>query len=1198
MTERKFVVSRRVVHAASGASVLAMALALSAAPLAAQDRPSCDEALVPQPEECRRANSDVVVLMPTGENAELIDSYPAAGLAGEGFSISIDGSPVAGGPPPRDGKRQSDIAAAAADVDVRFDGLVSQPMLNVATRDLRGAFRAGERVTFSAFTNYPAYVARAEIRIIDRKARGRPVVATIPTAPNGLAEWTMPAEGPSELAYVLRVYDAAGRYDETMPLSLTRSDKATETHATTGMVVAAGTGEDRSRTRNILVHGGQITVSGRGIAGGTVSVMGETVPVDATGSFVTSRILPAGRHQVTVSADGRDIVRDVEIVPSQWFYVGIIDLTAGKRLRDDLASADPAYKSTYVDGRLAFYAKGRTQRGYQITGSVDTGEGDISDLFSRLDQKDPRKVIQRLGPNDVYPTYGDDSSAYDDAPTSGRFYLKVERDRSSLTWGDFKANVDGAELLRNVRSLYGAELRYASRSVTDKGEAKGKVTLYAAQPDTLPQRDILRGTGGSVYFLSRQDINGASENLTIETVDPVTGRVVQRQTLVAGTDYQIDYIQGVVTLSRPLSSSSSGGAVISSGAAGAYDNNLVAQYEYTPTAGSLDGASAGGRAEVWAGDRLRLGVTAMTETTGSASQRMAGADLRYELGTLSYVEAEVAQSTGPGFGRSISTDGGLTIAASGSTVSKRALAWRLDSQLDLAELGATKPGKLGFYAEKKGAGFSTLTEDITQDQWLVGMTSTIELTPSLSFGLDAERFDKAGGDGKTSAELRLAYRLDDRWTVTGAVGFLDQTKLADPRETGKRTDLAVRLDYKAGDDLSLYGFGQATANVSGGIGRNDRLGLGFDAALSEKVKVAGEISGGSKGAGARARLSYAPTADDEVYLGYTLDPTRTGAGYQLVGQDEGTIVVGGRWKQSDAVSIFQENNWDLFGNRHSLTRTFGVTYTPDARWTYSGAVETGKVRDAANGDFDRTALSFGLAYADDDRETGRVRLEYRTEDGNGLAQDRKTWAVSAGYEDRINDNWRFIATLDGLYSDSNASNFLDGQYLEGSLGYAYRPTDNDRLNVLMRYTYLRDLPGADQVTASGSQNGPLQVSQVASIDANYDLTPKLTIGGKFGFRAGKTAPRATRVFTNSTAQLAILRLDWHVVHAWDALAEVRLLRTEGVSTDESGGMLALYRHFGNNAKIGLGYEFGKVSDDVTAIDYSAKGVFLNVVGKF
>ncbi len=1175
-----------------------------ALPAVAQDD-GCSDVLMPQPAGCERANSDVVVQMPTGANTELVTSAPGGDFGAQGFSISIDGDTVAGAPAPRGARRTADLSNAARDIDLRYDGLDMRRLLNVSTDDLRASYRAGEGVTFRASANYPAYIKRAELRIIDRSARGRPVVATVPISPNGTANWVMPENGTGELAYVLRVYDGKGRYDETQPLELNRTDRAFETHSTVrGDIIAAGEGEDRTRIRNIPTGSGGITTTGTVAPGSTVRILGENIPVDASGRFVSSRILPAGTYTVPVqiTRNGRTetIIRDVEIPHREIFGVGLIDLTFGKRLKDDLASANPDYDSTYSEGRIAGYVTGKTERGYRYSLSADTGNGPLDEIFQRLDEKDPRRVIQRMDPDDVYPTYGDDSSAYDDAPTSGRIYARVERNNTRLTWGDFKAGITGTDLLSSTRALYGLEVRHQSQNVTTDGDARLAVTAYVASPDTLPQRDILRGTGGSIYFLSRQDINGGSETVAIQVVDPVTNRVISNQQLTEGVDYRIDYIQGVILLNNPLSSSTSGPSLISSGNVGSYDVNLVSQYEYTPTIGSLDGASIGGRVEVWATDHLRFGTTVMSENTGIADQEMRSVDLRYELGEHSYVEFEVAETEGPGFGRTLSSDGGLTLTNSGPVAAGRARAYRFDAAFDFEELGFTMPGTLGLYYDHKKNGFSTLAENITEDQTLWGLNAKFDVSSDLSIGIDYEDFDKAGGDKRTTAEIRFAYQIDDTLSVEAALAHLDQFEAGNALNSGSRTDVALRLNYQDNPDRLYYVYGQGTVDRSGGVAANNRIGVGFDGRLSEKLALAAEASDGSGGFGAKVKLSYSPTADNEVYLGYTLDPTRTGFNNSSLLGSAATeeITIGSRYKLSETVSVYGENNWDIFGDRQSLTRAYGVKYTPNAQWTYSGGIESGRVRDSVAGNFDRDAISFGLAYAYEDLQDARIRLEYRTEDGVGIAQDRDTWALTASYSHKVNPDWRLLFNLDALISDSDQSSFRDGEYIEASLGYAYRPIDNERLNMLFRYSYLHDLPGADQVTVTGNTNGAQQRSHVLSVDAIYDLTPKLSIGGKYGYRVAKTAPRGTNAFVDNAAHLGVIRFDWHVVHKWDVLAEGRILKSTDTNVTETGAVLGVYRHFGNNAKVGIGYEWGEVSDDLTNIDYEGQGIFLNLIAKF
>lgn len=1134
------------------------------------------------------------VSVPVGANTELADGTPGAGFNDLGFSISIDDGPVAGAAPPPLADRSNDIRAERANVAVRYDGLDTTRRLNVSTDDLRASYRAGETVTFRSSMNYPAYVARTEVRILDRSRRGNPVVATVPIAANGTADWTMPSDGQDDYAYVLRTYDAAGRYDETQPLALMRTDRAFPTHSMAGApFVAAGEGEDRTRIRRIPVSGGTVTVSGTDARpGGTVRVNGEAVPVDARGRFVTTRILPAGDRVVTVDIDGQRYRRDVTIPASEWFRVGIIDITAG--WRDD-GSIDE--EETYVDGRAAIYAKGKTQGGWTITGSLDTGNGPIEDIFDRLNDKDPRRVIERLRENDddLYPTYGDDSTFFDDTPSQGRIYLRVENETARFTWGDFKAGINNGGLISNTRDLYGAELRYQAPSVTERGDPRWSAQIYAASPETAVQRDILRGTGGSVYFLRRQDITGGSVNVTVENIDPDTGRVVSSTTLTEGVDFRVDHLQGVLILTGPVGTTTSDGGLVTDGT-GTFDQNLVVQYEYTPVAGTGDATAFGGRVEAWATDRLRFGATLMTESAGTDDQQIGGADIRYQLSDQSYAELEFARSDGPGIARSTSTDGGLSITTTGGGLAE-ADALRFGSRFALEDLGFGRQGFIGLYAERKEAGFSTLTEDITDDQTLIGIEGEVAVSDRLSFRGYAESFDKENGEEKRSAEVNVFYDLSENWTVGVGVEVLDQVVPGDVSRTGERTDAAVRLDYRGFADLDVYAFGQGTVSRSGGLSRNNRYGAGFDAQVTEKVSASGEISNGDLGAAGAFRLTYAPTADNSYYVGYDLQATDE-IGATASSAENGTVVAGARTRNSDTVTTFAETKADLPSSRQSITNAFGVSYTPTARWTVGGTYETGIVRDETNGDFDRDAVSFGIGYANEDLRAANLRLEYRTEDGDGIAQDRETWGLTLGYSNKVNENWRFLAAFDALYSDSAEDDFRDGEYAKLRLGYAYRPIDNERLNLLFGYTFLNDLPGEDQVDANGNEDGPLQRSHVLSLNASYDVTDRLTFGGKLGYRKSEVADRGTDDFTDNTATLAIARLDWHVIHKWDVMAEGRFLHTLETGTDETGALLGVYRHVGNNAKIGLGYELGGVSDDLTDLSYDNQGVFLNIIAKF
>lgn len=1138
-----------------------------------------------------------------------------------GISVSVDGERIIGDQIGSGQRLASDVELYNADIQVKFDGFDVKPALSVRTSDAGSVYDAGETVNFVSASNYASWIARSEIRLFATDepdaVSGKPDFV-VPVDQSGRGAWALAGRKGGDFHYVLRVYDRAGRFDETEPLPLFMAAPGARNHAFRagdGYVRAPDYGEDRAAIRNIPIYGGAVTVYGANVPQGySVTALGESVPVDGSGKFVIQKILPPGDHNVDVamyegSAERLNLSRDVNIPANDWFYVALADLTVGKRFGNgDMVAADPSeYDSVYTKGRLAFYLKGKIKGRYLLTASADTGEDDIENLFKGMDSKNPRQLLRRLDPDKYYPIYGDGSTAVEDAPTSGKFYVRLERGDSHVMWGNFKAAINGANYLQNERALYGASAVHRSQATTSFGERRTEARLYAAQPGTLPQRDVYRGTGGSAYFLKRQDITTGSETVAIEIRDAVTGLVKSSRQLNASVDYRIDYMQGVIILDKPLPSTAGADGVVRSGAIGSDTVNLVVQYEYTPAATDVDGYSVGGRAQTWLGDKLRVGVTGMREETGNGSidtdQRLVGADIRIRHSDTTFLEAEVARSEGPGFGRSTSTDGGLTIVDKATTgmIGRAASAWRVRGEVDLEDIGdGSVKGRVGGHYDNKGAGFSTLDDQINAAQRVIG--GFIELQPSDPVKLRLGYEDYSDSAGKKNAELsgEVAVQLDKAWKVSLGVQHVNR---ADPgglaKYNGRRTDGGVRLAYAADEDHTYFVFGQATALRSSGMQRNDRLGVGAELKLNDKTGVSGEVSYGTSGIGALAALNYNPDEDTEYRIGYRLDPERLVEGAGSAGDDRGAIVLGARRKYNDVITAVTESNYDMFGRRRSLTSTYGVTYAEGDAWTYQGLVEAGRIIDPDNSDFDRKAISLGVSYQDDDRLKGHLRTAFGLEESEDGTRDRQSYLLAAGLDWQTNQNWQLQTSFDAVISNSDQSSFLDGDYVEGTIGYAYRPVENDKLNLLFKYGFLYDLPGADQVNSANQANGPRQRSHVLSVDGTYQITPYLYIGGKYGMRIGNVeTARSSGVYVANQAHLGIVRADIHLPHRWDFLLEGRMLRSPTANTTDYGAVTTLYRHIDKNVKAGLGYNFGRFSDDLTDLSYDDQGAFLNLIGKY
>jgi len=297
------------------------------------------------------------------------------------------------------------------------------------------------------------------------------------------------------------------------------------------------------------------------------------------------------------------------------------------------------------------------------------------------------------------------------------------------------------------------------------------------------------------------------------------------------------------------------------------------------------------------------------------------------------------------------------------------------------------------------------------------------------------------------------------------------------------------------------------------------------------------------------------------------------------GTNRGTLVAGATSQVNEKWQYTVENTYFAFSNKPTYGSNYGVSFTPNETWRHDAGLIFGSSKSVVDGtSVERMGLSWASTYANGDTERAGLRLEYSrdTSTDTVAVNDRKNYAVSAYWDRRVDPDWRWIANFDAVVSQSDQTSFRDGKYAELTFGYAYRPVNNDRTNGLISLTILYDMPGADQVNRDGNINGAKQQSLILNAVVNHDLTDTVTIGAKYGYRVRKMAARDSETFTQSLTHLGILRLDYHVVHNWDLMAEGRINRFVETGVNEYGANLGVYRHFGNSLKADVGYSWGKV----------------------
>jgi flagellar motor protein MotB len=1146
--------------------------------------------------------------------------------------ITVDGKPIDDlGRSSSDVQRCTDVALDSANIRFRIDNLESRRRLAVAADPV--AVVVPEPISefslpvvhFRMYSNYGGFLKRAEIRIFDQQSLQAAPLVVIPVDDTGFAEWQPATEilkGPArELKYLLRAYDPKGSFDETdarplwlyheaAPGSLVKAD------VPSSQALLAAYGENDLARQQITLGSGTVKVQGSGIpAGHTVWVAGRQVPVDPQGNFIAEEILPNGTHTVEVAVldgdgNGSLYLRDLEFRTRDLFFVGVADLTisknsisAAEKLQQGDNPTQPVDSS--LDGRLAFYLNGKVSQNWHLTASADTREGPMKDLFSNFLDKQPDSLFRRINPDYYYPSFGDDSVVEETAPTLGKFFVKASRGPDYGMWGNFKVAYVGNDLAHVDRGLYGANAHFGSEPTTTFGERRLSVDGFAAQPGTLPSYEQFLGTGGSLYFLHHQDILTGSESVRIEVRDKASNIVTGVVNLRPNVDYDIDYIQGRLLLSEPLSSTANDNLLVRTSGLSGDQSFLVVRYEYTPGLDNLDQIAVGGQGSYWLNNFIKLGLTA-NSNDGDATGKLGAADLTLRKSANSWFKVQAGRTTGLLSPSLQSNDGGFNFQGpdGSSFASSKAGAYRADMSIGLSDFFKGHDGRFAFYTQRLDAGYTAPGQMTIKDTEQYGGLFKVPVSGRLSLMGKADQRTEDQGLETRAVELDLNYKLTNKWSFSAGVRD-DMRKDNSPvvpltQEQGERTDAVGQIKYSPSDTWSVYGFGQDTVTASGNRPDNSRIGLGGSYRLTKRFKIDGEASDGDLGLGGKIGTTFLYTERTSLYLNYSLENERTDNDQLVHSGSWGNLVSGVKTRLSDSSSIFAEERYQNGSGQSGLTHATGINLVTKERWNFGGSAEFGRLFDSQTGaETNRKAAGIHLGYGLEKIQFSTA-IEYRRDDAEQPDLSRTVTSVLLlrnNFKYQMTPSWRLIGKLDHSISDSSLGDFYTGGYTEAVVGYAYRPVRNDKLNALVKYTYFYNVPTTDQLGLQQTATEFLQKSHIAALDVTYDLTANWSVGGKYAYRLGEASlDRVDPTFFDNTAQLTVFRLDWRFLKQWDGLAEVRELALPDLNQRQRGALAAIYRHMSKNLKAGVGYNFSNFSDELTDLKYNHRGVFFNIIG--
>jgi len=1122
------------------------------------------------------------------------------------------------------------------------DPALSQPELSIsapgfAAFDGRSIVKP---VQFYVRSNYSSFIERYELKVY--RAVDTDLVEPLATVPVDVAavanaDWDGAMlskyrfRAGDELVYVLRAYDKEGHFDETQPrkLQLVTPEEADRggrqvrdsVEKTLGTALTVDQAQSQEliddafsgnglRQQNIPIYGSRIRVQGRNLPPGyTLSINGDSYPVDLERKFVAEYLMPVGRHDFEIALSGGSDglggepandpqgihhTLSVDVTGRYFFGVGLADVTVWQNKIGgsvDAFTGDSRYADDVIsDGRLAFYGKAKIKGKYLITAQADTTERDLEHLFDGFGQAEPQDIFRRLDPDLYYPVYGDDSTTYRDVDTMGRFYVRADWDKNQALWGNFNTGITGTEYGQYVRSLYGAAFNWRSRRGNAWGDPGTEVRAFGSEAQTAPGHSEFIGTGGSLYYLKHTDLLPGSDVVVLEIRDAATGRIENRVTLQRGADYEIDELQGRVLLTRPLAMLTRENlrSISRDTPLDGYEQRLIADYEWVPSDFDADEVTAGVRGKHWFGDHLGVGATYIDENRAGEDYTLAAGDITLQAGRGTYLKAEYSQTESFSAPVFFSDNGGFTFTQLNPVGPREGEAKAVEARVNFRELGWTEQDwSAGAWWRRVGAGYSVSRFDNGLDVEEQGVELLGQFNTSL--GLYA-RYSQAerGGESLDQTQITGEWRATDSATLTAELRRIEEKRLAGD---ASGTLAALRYSQKIGTSLDLYGTAQFTVDDDGGsYADNDAYTVGGKYLFGDLSTVGAEVSHGDRGDAAQVNAEYRLNPEHSVYGSYTYstDSTQYDSLFNPSRQNGWTL--GQRWRLSNQVNLFNESQFLKTRQESGLAHTFGMDFYPSQGWNLGFTLSDGELINSEGGEVDRRAISLSGGRTSPDTDW-QSKLEWRRDSG---FERRQQWVSTNRLLHKINESWRIAARFNYSDTDDEIDPTAGAKFIEGNFGFAWRPWNSTRWGMFGRYTYLYDLSTLGQVNGATYD----QKSQILSLEGVYKLDQHWEFAGKLARREGEVRfGRGIGPWFDSGTTFASGQIRYELRTQWHALAEYRWLDVKDGGT-RSGYLVGLDRDINKNFRVGVGYNFTDFSDDLTDFDYDHKGWFLNIVGSY
>lgn len=851
--------------------------------------------------------------------------------------------------------------------------------------------------------------------------------------------------------------------------------------------------------------------------------------------------------------------------------------------------------------RAAFYVKGTIRGDLLLTAAYD------SDKATRA------RLLRDVRPDELYPVYGDASLRSFDARSAERLYVRIDKNKSYLLYGDFVTGDGFTEAVGQgaVASLKQRSLGQYNRTATgvrlhhEQGGLTGNVFAFR---DSLRQVvEEISSQGSGPYGLRNSGALEGSEKIEVLVRDRLQpSRIVSVRALVRLVDYTFEPFSGRVLLTSFLPSVDTD------------LNPLSLRITYEVDQGGPEFWVAGADAQWRVTDSIEVGGSVVSDRNRLSPYELFSGNATFRLAPQTAVVVEAAQSTSTVNTNPTNTSTAQALAGRVGEVTGRAV------RVELAHEGESTDARVS--AGRSSPLFNNLAAPLAGGRDELYARGGLKLNKDLKVYLEglhsADR--NAGGGERQSAAVGL------RWA--SAMGLERLTLDASLRQAREQvgtqangqlnwpydSNLGLSSSIGSGSGGGALGFGNQVLDPTTGLpviqqggvapapsslaagtrldSTTVRLGAGWR--VNDRFSLGAEVET-DIGGDARRRLAlggdYTVAERTRLYGRYELqDGWVQMGGVSDTRRNAGTFVLGvdsSYWKDTQAFSEYRLR--DAISGR-DLQVASGVRNLWDVAegWRINTALEN--VRVISGQTAATNAVSAGLDWTANPlwRGSGRVELR-RSGDLSATPTDERfdTTLLQALLARKLDRDWTLLARNYLLKTDYAAR----GDVLQdrAQLGLAYRDTDTNRINALGKLEY------KTESDASNAAVGTLKSrAWIVSTHADYHPSRPWWMTGRVAAKWQKDRFE-NGVASDFKAQLLAGRLVYDITENWDlGLMAAAQFGNSGARQTAYGVEVGYLLR--QNLWLSAGFNAaGFAGDaDLTGYEYTRSGVYLRLRFKF